>query len=217
MEKQSSLILVEGKSEVNVLPELCRLCGIDTTNFEIKKENSLSELKKALKTHLKSTNTLRKLWVIIDADVNFDAAWQSIKDILLRSGKYSFDMHTPLPEDGFVVKPDDKADLTIGVWIMPNNKDVGMLEDFMMKLIPETDALLPIADSIVEEIDSKRHAHSGIFKVVHKSKAKIHTWLSWHDAPGESLSVAVQKRLFATDKVLCSNFIKWLNTINQPD
>lgn len=214
MEESLSMVLVEGKSERAVLSELCRQCGIEM-KFSIEPANSLNELKKALKTRLKSTNTLRKLWVIIDADVNFDGAWQSIKDILLRSGKYKFDEKLPLPAEGFIIEPVDKADLTVGVWIMPNNSDVGMLEDFMMKLIPDNDTLLPIADNIVESIDAKRTEHEGVFKAVHKSKAKIHSWLAWHDTPGESLSVAVQKRLFATDKTLCTHFVNWLNIMNQ--
>lgn len=214
--EDTSLILVEGKSEKTVLPELCKICNIDI-KFNIKPENSLSELKKALKTFLKSTNTFRKIWVIIDADDNFEGAWQSIKDILLRSGKYTFDSHIQMPEDGFIIDPIDPDDLTIGVWIMPNNKDIGMLEDFMMKIIPENDELLPIAHDIVKQLDKDRGKYPGIFKTVHESKAKIHTWLAWHDAPGESLSVAVQKRLFATDKELCSRFIKWVNSINIPN
>lgn len=85
----------------------------------------------------------------------------------------------------------------------------------MMELIPDNDTLLPIADKIVESIDAKRTEHDGVFKAVHKSKAKIHSWLAWHDTPGESLSVAVQKRLFATDKTLCTHFVNWLNVMNQ--
>lgn len=208
------MVLVEGKSEKTVLPELCKLCGV-TPNFDIQSENSLGELKTALKIRLKSSNTLRKLWIIIDADGNFDQAWQSIKDILLRSGKYSFSHKTEMPAEGFIVEPDDPEDLTIGVWIMPDNSDVGMLEDFMLKLIPDTDTLIERATANVNELDSERDHHPGLFKAVHRSKARIHTWLAWHDTPGESLSVAVQKRRFATDAELCQRFAAWLNGLNQ--
>ncbi|MDE5871074.1 MAG: hypothetical protein K2H22_03895 [Muribaculaceae bacterium] len=213
MDDWTSIVLVEGKSESLVLPELCRIAGVDR-NFRIQPENSLNELKKALKTYLKSTNTLRKIWVVVDADVSFDGAWQSIKDILLRSGKYSFDARMSLPEGGAIIEPSDSDDLTVGVWIMPDNKEKGMLEDFMLKLIPESDGLLPRVNEIIDRLDMERESHSGIFKSVHKSKAKMHTWLAWHDTPGESLSVAIQKRLFAIDKDLCSRFTKWLDALN---
>lgn len=213
MEDYSSVILVEGKSESVLLPVLCRMAGIKM-HFRIQPENSLDELKKALKTYLKSTNILRKIWVVIDADLSFDGAWQSIKDILLRSGKYSFDAKMELPGNGAIIAPSDPADLTVGVWIMPNNGEMGMLEDFMLKLIPDSDTLLPEAYDIVEKLDKERSRHSGIFKSVHKSKAKIHTWLSWHDSPGESVSVAVQKHLFSTDKDLCRHFCQWIDALN---
>ncbi len=213
MENQTSIILVEGKSESFVLPELCKKAGIEM-NFEIKQQNSIDELKKALKTYLKSTNTLRKVWVIIDADKNIDGAWQSIKDILLRSHKYSFDSKVPLPDGGAIISPIDPDDLIIGVWIMPNNRESGMLEDFMLKLVPDGDSLMQEADSIIEKINNERENYKGLFKEVHKSKAKIHTWLAWHDAPGESLSVAIQKRLFDTNTELSRLFSEWLAALN---
>ena len=213
MAAYTSMILVEGKSEQTVLPELCRLCDIDR-HFDIQAVNSLNELKKALKTMLKSSNTLRKLWVVIDADNNFQGAWQSVKDILLRSGKYSFNPKIEMPTDGFIIEPDDPEELTVGVWIMPNNSDIGMLEDFMMQLIPGDDSLIECATNIVTHLDNERELHPGLFKAVHKSKAKIHTWLAWHDSPGMSLSVAVQKRLFETDAELCRRFAAWLNNLN---
>lgn len=213
MGEYKSRILVEGKSEQTVIPELCRLCGVQQ-RFDIEKANSLEELKRALKTLLKSSNTLTKLWVVIDADTHFERAWQSVKDILLRSGKYSFDSKMAMPSGGLIVEPDDPGDLTIGVWIMPNNTDVGMLEDFMLRLIPEGDTLIGRVERNVSELNAEREKHPGLFKEVHYSKARIHTWLAWHDVPGESLSVAVQKRLFAIDNDLCHSFAEWIGRLN---
>ncbi|MDE6379642.1 MAG: hypothetical protein K2L11_04150 [Muribaculaceae bacterium] len=216
MAEHTSLVLVEGKSEEKVFPELCRKCGV-AINFDIKSENCLNEVKKSIKTHLKSTNRYRKLWIVIDADTDFEAAWNSIKYILRQSGKYEVSGKEKMPEDGFIIKPINPEDLTVGVWIMPNNKDVGMLEDFMLGLIPDTDGLLPLASRDVEALDLDRDLYPGIFKRVHKSKAEIHTWLAWHDTPGETLSVAVQKHLFATDKDLCLRFAAWLDHLNNPE
>ncbi len=208
-----SMLLVEGKSEKTVIPELCRLCGV-RCDFTIEAKDSINQLKAAFKTLLKSSNTLDKLWVIIDADTNLDGAWQSIRDILLRSGRYTISKTMKLPADGAVILPDNPSHLTIGVWIMPNNTDVGMLEDFMATLIPDEDSLLPHACDITDKLDSERNIHAGLFKAVHLSKARIHTWLAWHDTPGQSLSVAVQKRLFATDKELSKRFAAWIDKLN---
>ena len=89
-----------------------------------------------------STNIYRKLWIIADADNNADNVWKAIKNLLLKSGRYTFDSNMPLPPTGAVINPDDPEDITVGIWIMPNNSDRGMLEDFMLNIIPPDDTLL---------------------------------------------------------------------------
>ncbi len=84
----------------------------------------------------------------------------------------------------------------------------------MLKLIPEADTLLPVAYRVIEKLDEDRTQHYGIFKRVHKSKARLHTWLAWHDTPGESMSVAIQKHFFATNKDLCLQFCQWIDALN---
>ena len=140
-EQEKSLLIVEGRSEEMILPQLCKKCNV-TINFEIKPENSIVQLKQAIPIHLKSTNIYRKLWIIADADNNADNVWKAIKNLLLKSGRYTFDSNMPLPPTGAVINPDDPEDITVGIWIMPNNSDRGMLEDFMLNIIPPDDTLL---------------------------------------------------------------------------
>ena len=215
MEKpaNTSLLLVEGKSEVTVIPRICQECGIPQ-NFDIESGKSLEQLKTAMKTHLKSTNRYKKLWVVIDADTNANGAWESMKYILEKSGKYDFDRKMTLPVDGVVIPPRDPEDLTVGIWVMPDNSSNGMLEDFMLSLVPKEDTLLGEATSTVDRLHDERDRHNMIFKAAHKSKALIHTWLAWHDTPGESLSVAVTKHLFDTSHPLAGRFSAWLSRLN---
>ena len=150
-----SLLLVEGKSETAVIKELCKTYSIPIT-FDIMGTNGNSELKIALKTELKSTNKYKKLWVIIDADDNFASVWQSIKDILSRSGRYDIPAHLALPKEGIIIQPKETGNITIGVWIMPNNTDIGMLEDFLISLIEPNDVLLKKAIKSIEELELDR-------------------------------------------------------------
>lgn len=204
----NSLLLVEGKSEEKAIKEFFNKwdCAI---NFEISNENSITKLKPSLKTHLKSTNTLKKLWIIMDADKSYDAAWQSIRDILERSGKY-----VPpkiMPKSGLILLPKDSNDIIVGVWIMPNNQNIGMLEDFMMSIIPEEDKLLIESEDVITTLETK-----GIqkYKSVHRAKAKFHTWLAWQDEPGESINVAIRKNLFNRDMDLYNAFKVWIMELN---
>lgn len=137
-----------------------------------------------------------------------------MKYILDASGRYQIDKKLSLPTEGLIINPLNPEDLTVGIWIMPNNTDVGMLEDFMMRLIPEEDKLLKEAENITGKLNSQRGDYENMFKESHLSKARLHTWLSWQDMPGETLSLAVQKKLFATDTELCCRFVKWLDQLN---
>lgn len=215
MEKtpNTSLLLVEGKSEQTVIPRFCKECGIPQY-FDIESGKSLEQLKTAMKLHLKSSNVYKKLWVIIDADTTPDGAWESMKYILEKSGKYDFDRKMLLPSDGVVIPPRDPADLTVGIWVMPDNNACGMFEDFLLALIPSEDTLLEESTRIVNRLHTERDRHNLLFKAVHKSKARIHTWLAWHDTPGESLAVAVTKHLFDTSHPLSLSFSAWLSRLN---
>lgn len=204
METPTSLLLVEGRSEEYAIKEFCKQWGVDI-NFHISSEGSITKLKTSFKMHLKSSNVLRKLWVIIDADTSYDCAWQSIRDILERSGKYN--PPTQLGATGLILSPIDENDLIVGVWIMPNNQDVGMLEDFMMSIIPEDNDLLHEAETVIANIEQKNIQK---YKHVHRAKAKLHTWLAWHDEPGDSINVAIRKNLFSRDKELVNAFRTWI-------
>lgn len=152
METPTSLLLVEGRSEENAIREFYKQWKIDI-NFDISSEGSITKLKTSFKMHLKSSNILRKLWVIIDADASYACACQSIRDILERSGKYNPPLQ--LCSNGLILTPIDENDLVVGVWIMPNNQDVGMLEDFMMGIIPEDNMLLHEAETVLTNIEKR--------------------------------------------------------------
>lgn len=209
METPTSLLLVEGRSEENAIREFYKQWKIDI-NFDISSEGSITKLKTSFKMHLKSSNILRKLWVIIDADASYACAWQSIRDILERSGKYNPPLQ--LCSNGLILTPIDENDLVVGVWIMPNNQDVGMLEDFMMRIIPEDNMLLYEAETVLTNIEKKNIQK---YKNVHRAKAKLHTWLAWHDEPGDSVNVAIRKNLFSQDKELVIAFRAWLMELNK--
>lgn len=209
METLTSLLLVEGRSEENAIKEFYKQWGIEI-NFNINNEGSIIKLKTSFKMHLKSSNVLRKLWVIIDADTSYTCAWQSIRDILERSGKYNPPVE--MCPTGLILKPMDDNDLVVGVWIMPNNKDVGMLEDFMMEIIPDNNVLIGEAETVIAGLEVKNIQK---YKGVHRAKAKLHTWLAWHDEPGESVNVAIRKNLFSQDAELYNAFRVWIMELNK--
>lgn len=91
---------------------------------------------------------------------------------------------------------------------MPDNNLNGMLEDFISFLIPQNDQLFLIALETLQLIEGKS---LNKYQTIHKSKALIHSWLSWQDDPGTPMGLAITKRYLTTDVDKCSQFLQWLN------
>lgn len=200
-------LLVEGKNDLHVIWNLAERLNLNET-FDVVEKNSYHQIIASLPTMLKSTNTLKRLGVIVDADENLKGHWDAIRNILIESGYYS-SFPLDLPKEGLICKPDDDEQLIFGLWIMPDNNLNGMLEDFICYMIPEpeNDALLAKTDKVLEEIESEKINN---YKDAHHSKARIHTWLAWQDEPGTAMGTAITKHLLSTDGELCNNFVSWL-------
>jgi len=97
----------------------------------------------------------------------------------------------------------------LGVWLMPDNKLPGMLEDLVVKLIPESDNLLDPATRAVEQacsIDQR-------FEETHRCRALIHTWLAWQKKPGLPMGLAIAERWLNPESLHADSFIDWLRRL----
>jgi len=198
-------LLVEGTDEAKVIVELFNTKGI-TRNFEMTDSSGYPKLRKGLPTKLKGLNHNDTLGIVVDADDSMASRWQSIRDVL---GKNDYEVPKKLsPKGGIFPHTDDFP--TVGVWIMPNNTDEGMTEDFIQLLIHENDQLIPIAREVLDKIKRKKLEK---FKPTYHSKALIHTWLAWQKIPGTPLWQAIFKNYIDTDKQLCQDFIAWLQRL----
>lgn len=199
-EKFTKKLLVEGNDDQHVIWALCEKFSIGE-NFDVVDCEGIESLLAQIPVRFKQSG-VDTVGVIIDADLNIESRWQSIKDTLKPHG---FVFPDKLPSNGFV--SDNHNGKVIGVWIMPNNKTAGMLEDFMAFLVPDDDCLMPIVDSVLNEIEL---ANLNNYSRVHKSKAKIHTWLSWQEDPGSPMGLAITKRYLSVDENNCSELINWI-------
>lgn len=97
-----------------------------------------------------------------------------------------------------------------GVWIMPDNRSKGMLEDLLVQLVPgESESLFALARRCVGEA-----ADIGApFKPAQLTKARVHTWLAWQDEPGKSLHQAVHHRVLDPTKAESKPFVRWFRSL----
>lgn len=205
----SSLLLVEGPGDRMVVDALLKAKGIKR-NFDIEECHGISELKKAFTVRLKATNTLEKLWVMTDADMDCNSIWQALRNIMADNGNYAITRKSALPECGAVYQSINSPGIEVGIWIMPDNHSPGMTESFISAITQKNDPLIGPASETVDKLDGDRHLYPGVFRHCHKPKAEILTWLAWQDEPGCSLAIAIEGKRLDLTSPLCNSFTKWL-------
>jgi hypothetical protein len=110
-------------------------------------------------------------------------------------------------EEGLIIQNDN---IKVGVWLMPNNEMSGMIEDFINFLVLEADELLPIVKTHLENIESQKLNQ---YSEIHRSKAKIYSWLALQETSGIPVGLAITKRYLNTDEATCQVFIVWLRRL----
>lgn len=218
-------LLLEGSDDVHVLASLLNYHQIIDNNylntkrfksknehFDIQNKTGFENLLKVFEVEIKKSVPFRRYGVIIDADEgNLIPRWESVRHVLLRSGYDRNIVHKSPHAGGTIIKQDERP--VVGVWIMPNNNDPGKIEDFVGLLRKPDDALWPIAEEIVERvilIDCR-------FPMVHKSKARIHTWLAWQKQPGRSMGQAITSRYVEPDAFPAQQLITWIRQLFELD
>src|SRR4028118_2120447 len=195
------VLLVEGANDLYVVKALRKAHKVPET-FDIVSCGSDENVLKSLNPLIKRANPPQVIGVMLDADnPSLESRWQSIKS-KLRDNSYTLP-DKPDADGTVVVSSSDEPKL--GFWLMPNNQDSGMLEDFCAELAqPES---LAFARECVEQAQAMQVT---TFKEVHRSKAVIHTYLAWHDEPGYPLGKAITSQALRPHTDVAVKFTNWL-------
>ncbi len=210
-------LLVEGNDDFHVVAHIRNNHGL-VDNFDIVDCRSVDKVKKNLRAHLLAKDT-DVIGIIVDADGDTEHADDALKarwdSLIGELSKYGYAVPNAPDNSGTVIRGFAHFP-KIGIWLMPDNvQRPGMLEDFMATLITPHDALKPIAERTLDEIETIRFSEESRrwFKSIHRSKALIHTWLAWQDEPGRPMGVAIKAKMFDSDTELCKRFAKWLGDL----
>ena len=201
-------LLVEGKNDMHVILSFCQYYDINE-NFDIIPCDSIDNVLKELRIRLTIPANNKRIGIIVDADNNISGHWQSIHNILTETDYYNLQA-IQLHANGAIVDSHDMYKPRVGVWIMPNNKLPGMLEDFIISLSSDNDPLMKRAGEVLDALEK-----DGIqnYKKVHKSKARVHTYLAWQDEPGLPLGIAVTKKIFNPESSNAKVLVDWLKRL----
>lgn len=197
----SQLLLVEGKNDLMVFANIFEKHKVKES-FKIEDKNGFTEIFKSLPIYFK-TDT-KTIGVVLDADSSLKDKWQQLKDHILKEGYGPNSLGT----GGTILSADGLP--KFGVWIMPDNKENGMLEDFIKHLVPKEDKMMPFVEDKLTELEGKK---LNKYKTAHKSKARIHTWLAWQEDPGTPMGLAINRTYLDSNAELSVQFVKWINDL----
>lgn len=195
------ILLVEGKNDLHVFWNIFEKHSVKQS-FTAKGKDG-DGIYKSIPIYLKTD--VSTIGVVIDADENINAKWDKLKNIFEVA---AYDIPEDPIQTGTVIKKNDHP--TIGIWIMPDNNANGMLEDFVKQLVPNDDLLMAYVEESLGKIET---VGVNKYKAIHKSKARIHTWLAWQETPGTPMGLAIKKTFLDTNNELCLKFVDWINDL----
>lgn len=209
----SSQLIVEGKDDQRVIWSICQTYNIPETftvevaSYEDHIDGGVDELLRGIPVRLKTAG-LQNIGIVVDADTDLDSRWQAISTRLRHSGYTNIPIHPSA--QGTIIEQDNLP--RFGIWIMPDNRLPGMLENFVAQLIPNDDNLAPIAKDILRYIEDRGLNR---YSSIHHPKAFIHTWLAWQQRPGRPMGQSITARVLQLDNPLAIFFVEWLRRLFQ--
>lgn len=187
-----SAIIVEGKTDEQFLKHFCVSVGLKCP--KIIEKGGLSNILDYEKLRVDVVAPDRNfLGIIFDANNKLQDSWTELSKILNNCNIF-------IPQypslDGTII-PSEGEEPHIGIWVMPNNKLSGELEDFIDPMIPENDPVWDAASSFLNKFE----AYDDGKLVKNLRKSIIQGLLETREYPDD-----------ATDMPQNSNqYFKWLN------
>ena len=200
--EEKSVLLLEGNDDCNIIKKFCDDNGI-VKNFGFCNCRNDSRVLEKLNALLLRSKPPEIIGVILDADNNTAVRYQEIKN---KAGRFYKKLPKSILKDGLVHSENGLPKL--GIWIMPNNKDNGAIEEFYLTLATGIDT--NFIDDVIKEAEKKQLTS---FKPQHRKKAIMHTYFAWQDTPGMPLHSAVNKIALDNNKIIAKAFKIWVNRL----
>ncbi len=197
---KNRLLLVEGKNDQHVIYALCHAYGIAENVFDVAPAGGVDQRLDSIPVRLKQSD-LKRLAVIVDADDDITRTWEPLANQIRKSAMAELPRAPDV--DGTCLNLKDG--IRFGVWIMPDNRLTGILEDFVARLVPTGDCLLPQVDKFLSDIPPENRR----FSRQKQPKSRIHAWLAVQSDPGMPLGQAITAKFLNAQADAVRPFIDW--------
>lgn len=201
---EKRVLMVEGLDDEHVVKHICGQRNLGEIE-SIHKYGGKDQLLEGIGPRLKESD-ISALGILLDADTDLVARWQAVSDRLRHAG-YASVPSDPEPSGTVIPPPTDSLLPRVGVWLMPDNRVPGILEDFLRFLVPDGD---PLFIHVEKSLNAIPFAHRR-FNELRKPKAMIHTWLAWQEEPGRPFGQAISARYLDPHLPAANHFAVWLS------
>ena len=195
----SRVLLVEGPSDKHVVWHIWRRHAAKTPFCTVQK-GGVDNLLAGIVTELKAPGR-QALGILLDANTDPAGRWDAVKEELAQ-------VNIPLPErlspSGAIIDSRPR----VGVWLMPDNRSPGELEDFVVKMIPAGDPVLPLSERYIAGIPPAARK----FSEKKKLRAQLYAWLAAQADP-RLMGAVIRAGDLEVDGALCQEFVAWLTRL----
>ena len=210
-EQERHTLRVEGKDDKYAIKHLLRRHGIghkviDIRAFEDEDEDTggRDRLLQGMKTAV-AASTGKSIGFVLDANGAATDRWSAVRS---RLDGFELELPKEIPVDGFVGDALE-VQARVGVWLMPDNRRTGAIEEFLMDLVGDGDALLQHAKASTEEA-----LNCGAdFANAKLQKAVLHAWLAWQRRPGLPYGLAITAHYLRHDSPTALAFVNWFRRV----
>ena len=207
MANQQSGLYVEGKDDSHALLHMLATRGLPTDASwfpRIKKTNGVEGLLAGMETAIRFA-TGHSVGFVLDANASANDRWRAVTSRLVSVG-----LTPPAapPTAGYIDFCQSYQTRT-GVWMMPDNRREGALEDFLIDLIDPTSPLLAHARGAT----AHAKALGAGFTINATRKAELRAWLAWCEEPGLPYGTAIKAGYFHHDSPDSEAFVTWFTKL----
>ena len=214
---EASILWVEGKDDLHAIRHLLWRHGVDCEqipvdikaagNSEDESSGGRDPLLEGMQTAVMAS-TGRAAGFVLDADEVAENRWRAVCGRLEGVG---LTLPDEIPSSGYVGHAGEYQ-ARVGVWLMPDNRRSGALEEFLQDLVASRDSVLQVAE---ESTDLAKN-RGAPFPDSHRRKAVLHAWLAWQESPGLPYGSAIRARYFRHDSPEALAFVEWFKSLFLP-
>ena len=201
MSGDDCVLLVEGQDDKHVVRHLSRRHD-DMPEFCIFDKGGIQDLLEDIGLELRVPGR-QALGIVVDANDDLNARWNAV---VARLKEENIEISGSRSPSGSIVESTPR----VGIWLMPDNRTPGELEDFVTEMIPDDDPIWPRARRYIDGIPEADRK----FSEKKIPRARIHAWLATREDP-RRMGAAIGARDLRVDGVLSTKFAEWLRRLFQ--